>query len=97
MMRRALYEPILAPAVSLVSPCFAYRFKRDDETDRQYVDRLADELEAEFQRLGADRVIAFIAEPVVGATTGCVRRCQATSAVCARSAIAMAHCSSWTK
>ena len=72
MMRRALYEPILSPAFSLVSPCFAYRFQRDDETDAQYVDRLADELEAEFQRLGPDSVIAFIAEPVVGATTGCV-------------------------
>ena len=72
MMRRALYEPILAPAFSLVSPCFAYRFKRNDETDQQYVDRLADELEAEFQRLGPETVIAFIAEPVVGATTGCV-------------------------
>ena len=72
MMRRALYEPILAPAFSLVSPCFAYRFQRDDETDAQYVDRLADELEAEFQRLGPETVIAFIAEPVVGATTGCV-------------------------
>ena len=55
-----------------MSPCFAYRFKRDDESDQQYVDRLADELEAEFQRLGPDTVIAFIAEPVVGATTGCV-------------------------
>jgi adenosylmethionine-8-amino-7-oxononanoate aminotransferase len=72
MMRRALYEPILGNAFSLVSPCFAYRFKRDDETDAQYVDRLADELEAEFQRLGPDNVIAFLAEPVVGATTGCV-------------------------
>ena len=72
MMRRALYEPILAPAFSLVSPCFAYRFKRDDETDAQYIDRLADELEDEFQRLGPETVIAFIAEPVVGATTGCV-------------------------
>ena len=72
MMRRALYEPILSPAFSLVSPCFAYRFKRDGETDAQYLDRLADELEAEFQRLGSDTVIAFIAEPVVGATTGCV-------------------------
>ena len=72
MMRRALYEPILAPAFSLVSPCFPYRFKRNDETDAQYITRLADELEAEFQRLGADTVAAFIAEPVVGATTGCV-------------------------
>ena len=72
MMRRALYEPILSPAFSLVSPCFAYRFQHDHETDAQYVDRLADELEAEFQRLGPDTVMAFIAEPVVGATTGCV-------------------------
>ncbi|MBV8613816.1 MAG: aminotransferase class III-fold pyridoxal phosphate-dependent enzyme, partial [Acetobacteraceae bacterium] len=37
-----------------------------------YVERLAQELEAEFQRLGPDTVIAFIAEPVVGATAGCV-------------------------
>ncbi len=72
MMRRALYEPILSPAFSLVSPCFAYRFQRDDESDSQYVDRLADELEAEFQRLGPDTVAAVLAETVVGATTGCV-------------------------
>jgi adenosylmethionine-8-amino-7-oxononanoate aminotransferase len=71
-MRRAFYEPILSQAHSLVSPCFAYRFKRDDETDVQYLDRLSGELEAEFQRLGPDNVIAFLAEPVVGATTGCV-------------------------
>jgi adenosylmethionine-8-amino-7-oxononanoate aminotransferase len=36
------------------------------------VARLAAELEAEFQRLGPDTVAAFIAEPVVGATSGCV-------------------------
>jgi adenosylmethionine-8-amino-7-oxononanoate aminotransferase len=72
MMRRAIYEPILSPAFSLVSPCFAYRFQRDDETDAQYIDRLADELEAEFQRLGPDTVAAVLAETVVGATTGCV-------------------------
>ncbi len=72
MMRRALYEPLLSGAFSLVSPCFAYRFKHDDEDEAQYVDRLADELEAEFQRLGPETVIAFVAETVVGATTGCV-------------------------
>ena len=72
MMRRAHYEPILSQAHSLVSPCFAYRFKHEGETDAQYLDRLAEELEAEFQRLGPDTVMAFIAEPVVGATTGCV-------------------------
>jgi len=71
-MRRAPYAPLLSPAFSHVSPCFAYRFKEDGETDHAYIQRLANELEAEFQRLGPDNVIAFCAEPVVGATTGCV-------------------------
>jgi adenosylmethionine-8-amino-7-oxononanoate aminotransferase len=71
-MRRAPYAPVLAPAFSHVSPCFPYRFQNAGETDSQYLARLTDELEAEFQRLGPDNVIAFIAEPVVGATTGCV-------------------------
>jgi adenosylmethionine-8-amino-7-oxononanoate aminotransferase len=72
MMRRALYEPLLSPAFSLVSPCFAYRFQRDRESDAAYVNRLAGELEAEFERLGPDTVAAVLAETVVGATTGCV-------------------------
>jgi adenosylmethionine-8-amino-7-oxononanoate aminotransferase len=71
MMRRAPYAPLLSDAFSLVSPCFAYRFKRDDESDEQYVVRLGDELEAEIQRLGPTTVAAFFAETVVGATTGC--------------------------
>ena len=71
MMRREYYEPILSRTHSLVSPCFAYRFKHDNETDAQYLDRLSEELEARFQSLGPDTVMAFLAEPVVGATTGC--------------------------
>ena len=71
-MRRAPYEALLSPAFSHVSPCFAYRFKRNDESGAQYVNRLAEELEEEFRRLGPETVIAFIAEPVVGATAGCV-------------------------
>jgi adenosylmethionine-8-amino-7-oxononanoate aminotransferase len=71
MMRRAPYAPLLSDAFSLVSPCFAYRFQRDDESDAQYVDRLGEELEAEFQRLGPQNVVAFCAETIVGATTGC--------------------------
>ncbi len=70
--RRALYEPILAPVFSHVSPCFAYRFQGADESEAEYVARLAAELEAEFQRLGPGNVIAFLAEPVLGATAGCV-------------------------
>ncbi len=72
MMRRRLYEPVLAAAFSHVSPCFPYRFRAEGESDAQYLDRLEAELEAAFQRLSPANVIAFIAEPVVGATTGCV-------------------------
>jgi adenosylmethionine-8-amino-7-oxononanoate aminotransferase len=70
-MRRAPYEPILSQAFSHVSPCYAYRDQRQGEDDAAYVARLAAELEAEFQRLGPDTVIAFCAETVVGATLGC--------------------------
>jgi adenosylmethionine-8-amino-7-oxononanoate aminotransferase len=70
--RRAPYEPILSGAFSKVSPCFAYHHQAADESDAQYVARLAAELEAEFQRLGPDTVAAFCAETVVGAATGCV-------------------------
>ncbi len=71
-MRRALYRPMLSDAFSHVSPCYAYRDRKDHETDAEYVARLAAELEAEFQALGPQNVAAFIAEPVVGATLGCV-------------------------
>jgi adenosylmethionine-8-amino-7-oxononanoate aminotransferase len=71
-MRRAPYLPLLSEHFSHVSPCFPYRFQSEGETDDEYVRRLADELEAEFQRLGPENVAAFCAEPVVGATTGCV-------------------------
>lgn len=70
--RRGFYEPMLMPHVSHVSPCFAFRGQAAHETGADYVARLAAELEAEFQRVGPGRVMAFIAEPVVGATSGCV-------------------------
>ena len=70
--RRAPYAPLLSPAFSHVTPAFAYHEQREHEQDADFVTRLAAELEAEFQRLGPDTVAAFIAEPVVGATAGCV-------------------------
>lgn len=69
--RREPFRPLLIET-SHVSPCFAYRFKAVDESEDAYAGRLADELEAEIRRLGEDSVIAFVAEPVVGATAGCV-------------------------
>ncbi len=70
--RRKPYEPLLSGAFSHVSPCFTYRYRNDGESDSQYTARLAAELEGEFQRLGPKTVAAFCAEPVVGATAGCV-------------------------
>ena len=70
--RREPYAPLLSSAFSHVTPAFAYREKRESESDAAFVARLAGELEAEFQRLGPDTVAAFVAEPVVGATAGCV-------------------------
>jgi len=70
--RRAPYAPLLSDAFSHVSPAFAYREMREDESEAEFTARLAAELEAEFQRLGPQNVAAFVAEPVVGATAGCV-------------------------
>jgi adenosylmethionine-8-amino-7-oxononanoate aminotransferase len=69
--RRAPYDPLLI-GVSLVEPCFAYRFAEPGETPEEYGRRAADSLEDEIQRLGPDTVMAFIAETVVGATAGAV-------------------------
>jgi adenosylmethionine-8-amino-7-oxononanoate aminotransferase len=69
--RRAPYAPMLMD-VALIEPCFAYHFKRDDESEEEYGRRAADALEKEILRLGPDTVIAFIAETVVGATAGAV-------------------------
>ncbi len=71
LARRDPYAPMLMD-VSLIAPCFAYHFKRDDETEEQYGRRVADELETEILRLGPENVAGFTAETVVGATTGCV-------------------------
>src|SRR5271168_5360194 len=70
--RREPYAPLLSSAFSHVTPAFAYHEMRDSESEADFVARLAAELETEFQRLGPDTVAAFVAEPVVGATSGCV-------------------------
>lgn len=69
--RRAQFAPLLID-VAHVSPCYEYRGRAGDETPQQYGQRLVRELAAEIERLGPDQVIAFVAEPVVGATLGAV-------------------------
>ena len=71
MWRREPFDPLMISA-SHISPCYAYRFQDVGETDYDYGQRAANELEAEILRLGPETVIAFLAEPVVGATAGAV-------------------------
>lgn len=67
--RREPFLPLLVPAHH-VSPCYAYRDQRADETEEQYAERLAQELDQQILALGAENVAAFVAETVVGATAG---------------------------
>lgn len=67
--RRAPFAPILIPATH-VSPCYAYREQAAHETPQAYGVRLAQELEAAIVAQGPDKVIAFVAETVGGATAG---------------------------
>lgn len=69
--RRAQFAPLLVD-VTHIAPCYAYRDKAAAETEEQYGQRVADELEAAITELGPETVMAFVAEPVVGATLGAV-------------------------
>lgn len=69
--RRAQFAPLLVD-VAHVSPCYEYRGRLEGETAEAYGVRLVHELEAAIERLGPRNVIAFVAEPVVGATLGAV-------------------------
>ncbi|HHJ36338.1 MAG TPA: aspartate aminotransferase family protein [Gammaproteobacteria bacterium] len=69
MWRRQPFDPILLNA-HLISPCYPYRYQVDGESAEEYGRRAANELEAKIKELGEEQVMAFIAEPVVGATLG---------------------------
>lgn len=69
--RRATFSPLLVETHH-ISPCYAYRGRAADESEADYGRRVADELEQTIHQLGASTVMAFIAEPVVGATLGAV-------------------------
>ncbi len=69
--RRAQFGPLLID-MSHIDPCFEYRLKREGETSEEYGLRAANLLEEELLRVGPENVMAFAAEPVVGATAGAV-------------------------
>jgi adenosylmethionine-8-amino-7-oxononanoate aminotransferase len=69
--RRAQFKPLLIETHH-IDPCFAYRLQQPDESDADYAARAAKALEDKILELGADSVMAFVAETVVGATAGAV-------------------------
>jgi adenosylmethionine-8-amino-7-oxononanoate aminotransferase len=69
--RRGPYAPLLID-VSLVDPCFEYRFSHPREARDAYGQRTATSLDQEILRAGPETIIAFVAETVVGATAGAV-------------------------
>ena len=69
--RRAQFAPLLI-RTHHIDPCFAYRFQKPGESEEDYGRRTADALEKKILELGAETVMAFVAETVVGATAGAV-------------------------
>jgi adenosylmethionine-8-amino-7-oxononanoate aminotransferase len=69
--RRSQFRPLLIETHH-IDPCFAYRLQDAGESDAAYAARAAQGLEDKILELGADQVIAFVAETVVGATAGAV-------------------------
>ncbi|GIZ42852.1 hypothetical protein CKM354_000610500 [Cercospora kikuchii] len=67
--RKAPYTTMQIPNVRHTLQCNGYR-KSDGENDEAYVKRLVDALEGDILACGTDRVCAFVAETVGGATSG---------------------------
>ncbi|KAL2862747.1 pyridoxal phosphate-dependent transferase [Aspergillus lucknowensis] len=70
--RREYYKSFMSNNVSFMDPCYAYRMKRENESDEEFGQRLARQFEDEILRVGPDRVAGFVAETVSGTTLGCL-------------------------
>lgn len=69
--RRRAFAPLLKDALR-VSACYEYRGRADGVSVDDYTAGLLDELETTILRAGPENIIAFVAEPVVGATGGAI-------------------------
>jgi adenosylmethionine-8-amino-7-oxononanoate aminotransferase len=67
--RRAPFAPLMIETTH-IAPCYESRDRMAGETAFDYGQRVANELETGIERLGPENVMAFVAEPVVGATLG---------------------------
>jgi adenosylmethionine-8-amino-7-oxononanoate aminotransferase len=69
--RRKPFAPLLMD-VPRVAPCYEYRDRGPNQSVDDYTAALLDELETAIMKAGPQNVIAFCAEPVVGATGGAI-------------------------
>lgn len=67
--RRAPFQPMLMEAHH-IDATYRYRMKLEDESEDEYALRMANQLEIKIRDLGPETVMAFVAEPVVGASLG---------------------------
>jgi adenosylmethionine-8-amino-7-oxononanoate aminotransferase len=67
--RRAPFQPILMDVDHIDAP-FDYRNRKSDESEEAFAHRMANLLDERIQALGSKNVMAFVAEPVVGASLG---------------------------
>lgn len=67
--RSAPFQPILID-VDHIEAAYGYRLRQDDEGEEAFGLRMANQLEDRIQALGPQNVMAFVAEPVVGASLG---------------------------
>lgn len=52
-----------------VSSCFEYLQRNEGQSIEQFVDKKVQELEAMFDDVGSEKVMAFVCEPIVGAVS----------------------------
>jgi len=67
--RKAPFQPLLIDVDHIESP-YPYRMQEEGETEAAFALRMANLLEERIEHLDAQNVMAFIAEPVVGASLG---------------------------
>ncbi|MBT7582465.1 MAG: aspartate aminotransferase family protein [Kordiimonadaceae bacterium] len=67
--RQIPFAPLLID-VAHIPPCYAYRYKRAEETLEEFGYRMASYLEVEILEQGPENVAAFVVEPVSGASLG---------------------------
>lgn len=69
--RRKAFAPLLIDTVR-INACYEYRGRAARQSVDDYTAGLLDELETRILEAGPENIIAFVAEPVVGATGGAI-------------------------